>query len=1036
MILDKLGNSLKDTLSKIARSMFVDEKVINELVKDIQRALLQADVNVELVFELTKRIKERALKEDTKIISKKEHLVKIVYEELVNFLGDEKEEIQVIQKKPFKIMMIGVYGSGKCVHPDTQILLSNGSLINAKHLYDEYSNKAQISHLEDGEIIDLDNHNLYVPSFNPNTFKVENKKVTHLWKLDGKELLQVYLDNGNDFSVKVTPEHPFFVLRKGNFCKIRADELNEDDFVAIPKNCNISIKKNIDLYNPLKKLNLDVYLNPNDSKKIILTKYKTIKEAWFDLKDKRNYCKFTLEINKEGRIPISILDDFNFPYFKLKYLNAKKPIYFPRYITSELTEFIGYVIGDGYIHKRGIDISNEDPEIIDRVKELSLLLFGINANIKKDDRTRNLFKIQIASKTLVFLFEKLFNLKAGKKGKSIRVPNQILSSPEDCIISFLRAYFDCDSYPSLNIRNIELVSESKPLIVDVHHLLLRFGIISTISKKLINKIPYWRLYIQARYAEKYANKIGFRILKKSKKISEYNLIGIRQGCGKSDMIPVGNLLYDVRNSFGHSLGQISRNIFSYSIYEKTGFISLNKLSSFYNFICENKKGRMLNILANAKNIKYLKENYSNPIINAIIPSFIKSELLDNSSEGLVLTEKGNCFLNKYANYNKEEKLNFIKNLIESDVCWVRVNKINPIEKPDFVYDLTVEDNHSFIADGFIVHNTTTISKLSNYYKKRGYKIATLGLDVHRAAAFDQLELLSEKVGVKCFIDRKEKNPVKIYRKFEEEFKNYDILIVDTAGRDSLNYELIKEISDLNNTIEPDEKLLVVSAEIGQAARELAEGFKKSCGITGVIVSKLDGTAKGGGALSACSVSGAKIKFIGIGEKIDDLEVFNPKGFVSRLLGMGDLEALLEKAQDAFKEEDAKDISKKLMEGDFNLIDLYDQMQAMNKMGPLSKVMEMVPGFGQIKLPKDMLKVQEGKLKKWKFILDSCSKNELEHPEIIDGARAERIARGSGVDINEVRELLKQYKQSKKLMRMMKGKDPEKMMKKFGNIKLK
>ena len=332
--------------------------------------------------------------------------------------------------------------------------------------------------------------------------------------------------------------------------------------------------------------------------------------------------------------------------------------------------------------------------------------------------------------------------------------------------------------------------------------------------------------------------------------------------------------------------------------------------------------------------------------------------------------------------------------------------------------------------------TTTIAKLANYYNKIGYKIATLGLDVHRAAAFDQLEQLSNKINVRCFIDRN-KDPIKIYKKFENEYKNYDILIIDTAGRDALDDELIKEIKELNNVIEPDEKILIVGAEIGQVARELAEGFKNSCGITGIIVSKLDGTAKGGGALSSCVAAGAKIKFIGTGEKVDDLEVFNPKGFVSRLLGMGDLEALLEKAKEAFKEEEVKDIGKRLMEGDFNLVDLYDQMQAMKKMGPLSKVMEMVPGFSQIKLPKDVLQVQEDKLKKWKFILDSCKKEELERPlELMSVERINRIAKGSGTTIEEVRELLKQYKQSKKVMRMMKGKDPEKMMKRMGKFKLK
>lgn len=324
--------------------------------------------------------------------------------------------------------------------------------------------------------------------------------------------------------------------------------------------------------------------------------------------------------------------------------------------------------------------------------------------------------------------------------------------------------------------------------------------------------------------------------------------------------------------------------------------------------------------------------------------------------------------------------------------------------------------------------TTTIGKLANYYKKRGHKIATLGLDVHRPAAFDQLEQISKSVKVDCFIERKEKDPLKIYKKFD--YKKYDVLIIDTAGRDSLDQDLIKEIKTLNKEIQPDEKILVVSADVGQAAQKLAQGFKDACGVTSIIISKLDGTAKGGGALTGSSVTGAKVKFIGVGEKIDDLEPFNPKGFVGRLLGMGDLEALLEKAKDAIDEEDAKDLGAKFLKGDFNLIDLYEQMKAMKKMGPLKNLMEMVPGMGKMKLPKDALQIQEGKLELWKHAMSSMTKKELENPEIMDSSRLKRISDGSGVPISEIRSLIKQYRQSKKLMKMMGGQDPEKMMKKF------
>lgn len=326
--------------------------------------------------------------------------------------------------------------------------------------------------------------------------------------------------------------------------------------------------------------------------------------------------------------------------------------------------------------------------------------------------------------------------------------------------------------------------------------------------------------------------------------------------------------------------------------------------------------------------------------------------------------------------------------------------------------------------------TTTAGKLARFFTTRGYKVALVGLDVHRPAAMEQLEQIAKKAKVPYYLNKKEKDVINIWNEFKSEYKKYDVLIIDTAGRDALSKDLIKEIEDVNEKVKPNENLLVISADIGQAAQKQAEQFHKSCGITGVVATKMDGTAKGGGALSACSVTKAPIKFIGVGERINDLEQFNPEGFVSRLLGMGDLEALLEKAKGVMKEEEAEDLSKRFLKGDFNLIDLYEQMKAMKKMGPLNKIIEMVPGLSQIKLPKDMLQVQEGKLEKWKFCMGSMTKEELEDPEVIDASRAERIARGSGVSTKDVRELVKQYRQGKKMVKMMKGKGMDKMMKKF------
>jgi signal recognition particle subunit SRP54 len=336
--------------------------------------------------------------------------------------------------------------------------------------------------------------------------------------------------------------------------------------------------------------------------------------------------------------------------------------------------------------------------------------------------------------------------------------------------------------------------------------------------------------------------------------------------------------------------------------------------------------------------------------------------------------------------------------------------------------------------------TTTAAKLAKYYQKRGYKVALMSTDTWRPAAFEQLKQLGAQINAPVFGNPSVKDPVKIYKEFESKLKDFDLVIIDTAGRDALSDELITELNGINKAVKADERLLVIGADVGQAAERQAKTFHETCNVTGVVITKLEGTAKGGGALIACSVTGAKVKFIGLGEKIDDIDVYSPERFVGKMLGMGDLEGLLEKAREAITEEEAQDLGKKLLKGEFNLIDLYDQMQAMKKMGPLGKVMEMVPGFGQMKLPKDMLQVQEEKLKKWKFILDSCTKEELEDPEaVMSSSRIDRIAKGAGVSSGEIRELMKQYKQSKKMMKSLKGmggspQQMEKMMKRMGGGK--
>ncbi len=335
--------------------------------------------------------------------------------------------------------------------------------------------------------------------------------------------------------------------------------------------------------------------------------------------------------------------------------------------------------------------------------------------------------------------------------------------------------------------------------------------------------------------------------------------------------------------------------------------------------------------------------------------------------------------------------------------------------------------------------TTTAGKLANYYMKRGNSVALLSTDTWRPAAFEQLKQLGKQIGASVFGDPTIKDPIEIYNKFKDELEKHDLIFIDTAGRDALNGELIDELNAINTTVAPDETLLVMAADVGQAAKTQAEKFNETCNVTGVVITKLDGTAKGGGALTACSITKAPVKFIGVGEKIDAIEEFKAEGFVGQLLGMGDLEALLEKAKLAMNEDDAEVMKDKMLKGEFSLIDLYSQMESMKKMGSMKKIMSMIPGMGNMGINDSMLDVSEEKTKKWKFLMDSMTHEELENPELLTGIRVKRIAQGAGLDETELRALLKQYKQSKKMMKMMKGnmseKGMQKMMQKMQSVKM-
>ena len=544
-MLESLKNVLKKSVEKISSAIFVDKSLVESIVKDLQRALIMADVNISLVKEITDKIKVEAEKY-VKNIEKKEHLIKLLHDEITRIIGGERKEL-ILGKKD-SILFVGLYGTGKCVHEKSKIQLSNGQMPQIKALYEQYKNQEKEEFLEDGTIIDITHKNLLVPSFNPQTAKIEHKRATHLWKLKKDSLFKINVDNGNDYSIKVTPEHPFFVLRNGFVTQIRADKLKQDDYIALPREFNI-ITNNAYLLEDLKKLNFFVYLNNEESKQIIKNQNKSLKEIHQALINKINYCSLSSKV-KRGIIPIELINEKT-NYLKIKGHNDSKIITFPLFINSDFAEFLGYIMGDGNIRKNYLQMSSEDQEIIKRVEELSLSLFNIKPQIKRAKRTNNMYDIRFVSGTLVKSFS-IFGLKPGKKGKSLSIPNQILSSDNNIIKSFIQAYFDCDSYPSQN-RNIELTSESSILIQQMNMLLQRLSISSTLSKKVIKNIFYYKLSIKSRYAEKYAEIIGYRIKRKKEKVEHYKEIGIVQGCGSNDMIPVGKLLKEIRLQLGFSI---------------------------------------------------------------------------------------------------------------------------------------------------------------------------------------------------------------------------------------------------------------------------------------------------------------------------------------------------------------------------------------------------------------------------------------------------------------------------------------------------
>ena len=312
--------------------------------------------------------------------------------------------------------------------------------------------------------------------------------------------------------------------------------------------------------------------------------------------------------------------------------------------------------------------------------------------------------------------------------------------------------------------------------------------------------------------------------------------------------------------------------------------------------------------------------------------------------------------------------------------------------------------------------TTFAAKLAKFLKKQNEKLLLVGVDVYRPAAIKQLQVLGQQIGVDVYSEENSKDVVGIATRAVEKAKeiNATYMIVDTAGRLHIDETLMEELKELKRAIKPQEILLVVDAMIGQDAVNLAESFNNALSVDGVILTKLDGDTRGGAALSIKAVVGKPIKFIGVGEKLNDIEIFHPDRLVSRILGMGDVVSLVEKAQEVIDENEAKSLEEKIKSQKFDLNDFLKQLQTIKKLGSLGGILKLIPGMPKI----DDLAPAEKEMKKVEAIIQSMTKEERKKPDILKANRKIRIAKGSGTDVSDVNKLLKQFEQMKSMMKML------------------
>jgi signal recognition particle subunit SRP54 len=328
--------------------------------------------------------------------------------------------------------------------------------------------------------------------------------------------------------------------------------------------------------------------------------------------------------------------------------------------------------------------------------------------------------------------------------------------------------------------------------------------------------------------------------------------------------------------------------------------------------------------------------------------------------------------------------------------------------------------------------TTSTAKLGKLLKKKGARPFLVACDVYRPAAIDQLEILAKQEELGIYADRISKDVPAIGAKALETAlaQNADVILFDTAGRLQIDTDLIEEVKKLKAAVSPDEIILVVDGALGQEAVNVAKSFHDALGLTGLILTKLDGDTRGGAALSIKSVTGVPIKFIGTGEKTENFETFHPDRLASRILGMGDVVSLVEKAQEHIDEKEAERMAEKMRKADFNLEDFLAQMQQVKKMGSMQSLMGMMPGMSGVELPGDA----EKQMKRTEAIILSMTLQERRKPGVLNGNRRIRIAKGAGVKVVEVNQLMKQFEQMQKMMKMMKGGNQKKLMRQMEQMK--